>query len=65
MPIGLPATGWRLELGALLLRTETELVLKSRRVLPGRLLRSGFTFRFPTWPEAAADLCRRWREGRP
>ena len=51
-----------LELGALLLRTETELILKSRRVVPGRLLASGFAFDFPTWPEAAADLCRRWRE---
>ncbi len=58
---GLPAAGWMLEIGALFLRTETELVLKSRRVIPGRLTRSGFTFHFPTWPEAARDLCRRWR----
>jgi uncharacterized protein (TIGR01777 family) len=60
--IGLPATRWMLEVGAIFLRTETELVLKSRRVVPTRLLQSGFQFRFPTWPEAAADLCRRWRE---
>jgi NAD dependent epimerase/dehydratase family enzyme len=53
-----------LEIGAFFLRTETELVLKSRRVVPGRLLESGFVFRFPTWVEAAADLCRRWRESR-
>jgi uncharacterized protein len=59
---GLPATPWMLEVGAFLLRTETELVLKSRRVVPGRLLASGFSFEFPTWPEAARDLCRRWRE---
>jgi uncharacterized protein (TIGR01777 family) len=59
--IGLPATNWMLEIGAALLRTETELILKSRRVVPRRLLESGFTFDFPTWPEAAADLCRRWR----
>ena len=59
---GLPATRWMLELGAFFLRTETELVLKSRRVIPGRLLASGFRFDFPTWPEAAVDLCRRWRE---
>jgi uncharacterized protein (TIGR01777 family) len=59
---GLPATDWMLEVGALFLRTETELVLKSRRVVPGRLMRSGFTFRYPTWPEAAGELCRRWRE---
>jgi uncharacterized protein (TIGR01777 family) len=59
---GLPATRWMLEIGALLMRTETELILKSRRVVPGRLLQSGFEFLFPTWTEAATDLCRRWRE---
>jgi uncharacterized protein (TIGR01777 family) len=59
---GLPAAPWMLEVGAFALRTETELILKSRRVVPGRLPASGFTFDFPTWPEAAADLCRRWRE---
>ncbi len=63
-PFGLPATRLMLEIGALFLRTETELILKSRRVVPGRLLESGFTFRFPTWEEAARDLCRRWRERR-
>ena len=59
---GLPATRWMLELGAVFLRTETELILKSRRVVPGRLLAAGFTFQFPAWPAAAADLCRRSRE---
>jgi NAD dependent epimerase/dehydratase family enzyme len=43
------------------LRSEPELVLKSRRVVPGRLLQSGFQFEFPDWPEAAADLVRQWR----
>jgi hypothetical protein len=43
------------------LRTESELVLKSRRVVPGRLLASGFEFLFPEWPTAARDLVRRWR----
>jgi NAD dependent epimerase/dehydratase family enzyme len=61
--LGLPATKWMLELGAFLLRTETELILKSRRVIPGRLLESGFTFQFPNWPEAAQDLSKRWHEG--
>ncbi len=61
---GLPAPRWMLEIGALLLQTETELILKSRRVVPGRLLEHGFTFRFPTWPEAARDLCCRWRAQR-
>jgi uncharacterized protein (TIGR01777 family) len=62
--IGLPASRWMLELGAFFLRTETELILKSRRVVPGRLLESGFEFKFPKWPEAAADLCERWRASR-
>ena len=61
MPFGLPATEWMLELGAFVLRSETELMLKSRRVIPTRLLQSGFTFEFSTWPEAARDLCTRWR----
>ena len=55
--LGLPATKWMLEIGAFFMRTETELVLKSRRVVPTRLLESGFEFRFPDWPEAAVDLC--------
>ena len=59
---GLPATRWMLEVGAVFLRTETELILKSRRVVPGRLLEAGFTFEHPTWPSAARELCTRWRE---
>src|SRR5208337_4360394 len=45
--IGLPATRWMLEVGAVFLRTETELVIKSRRVIPSRLLAAGFEFQFP------------------
>jgi uncharacterized protein (TIGR01777 family) len=56
MPIGLPATEWMLEIGAFFLRTETELIFKSRRVVPGRLLTSGFEFRFPTFRQALLDL---------
>jgi len=62
--IGLPATRWMLEMGAFLLRTETELVLKSRRVVPGRLLQEGFLFDFPDWQKAAEELCARWRIAR-
>jgi uncharacterized protein (TIGR01777 family) len=61
--IGLPATEWMAEIGAMFLRSETELVLKSRRVVPGRLQEAGFTFLFPDWAEAARDLCARWRLG--
>ena len=64
IPIGLPASEWMLEVGAMLMRSETELILKSRRVVPGLLLDRGFEFRFPLWTDAAADLCRRWRESR-
>jgi len=56
MPIGLPATEWMLEIGAFFLRTETELIFKSRRVISARLPASGFTFQFPTFREAIADL---------
>ncbi len=57
--IGLPATRWMLEIGAFLMRTETELILKSRRVVPKRLLDSGFRFTFSDWPTAADELVTR------
>jgi NAD dependent epimerase/dehydratase family enzyme len=60
-PFGLPASEWMLKLGTFLMRTESELVLKSRRVVPGRLLAAGFEFLFPEWPSAARDLVARWR----
>jgi uncharacterized protein (TIGR01777 family) len=59
--IGLPAPAWMLEIGTFLLRTESELVLKSRRVVPGRLLDAGFRFLFAEWPAAARNLVARWR----
>lgn len=59
--IGLPTPAWMLEIGAWLIRTESELLLKSRRVVPGRLLDAGFEFRFPEWADAARDLVARWR----
>jgi uncharacterized protein len=57
----LPLPAAALEIGALLMSTETELILKSRRVIPTRLLEAGFKFEFPRWESAAADLARRWR----
>ncbi len=56
MPVGLPATEWMLEIGAFFLRTETELILKSRRVVPGKLLTSGFEFHFPKFHDALVAL---------
>jgi uncharacterized protein len=62
MPNGLWAPAPAIEIGSFFLRTESELVLKSRRVVPKKLLDAGFEFHFPTWPEAAHDLVHRWRE---
>ncbi|WP_067462283.1 TIGR01777 family oxidoreductase [Actinomadura macra] len=63
VPVGLPATRWMAELGALAMRSDTELLLKSRRVVPGRLLEAGFAFDHVRWPETAIDLVRRVRGG--
>ena len=57
---GLPATTRMLEIGTFLMRSETELVLKSRWVLPQRLEEEGFEFRWPGFEEALEHL-----EGRP
>ncbi|MCC7196527.1 MAG: TIGR01777 family oxidoreductase [Gemmatimonadaceae bacterium] len=62
--IGLPAFAWMIEIGAVFMRTESELVLKSRRVVPGKLLQSGFAFQYPEWPAAAKELCDAWRAAR-
>ncbi len=59
--LGMPAAEWMLAIGAVFLQTDTELILKSRRVLPGVLLDAGFDFIFPEWPRAAQNLVRRWR----
>lgn len=61
MPIGLPAAEWMLEIGAFFLRTETELIFKSRRVVSQKLADSGFSFHFPTFREALLDLEQRLR----
>jgi len=58
--IGLPSARWMVEIGAFLMQTESELVLKSRRVVPARLLAAGFEFAFPAWPAAARELVTRW-----
>ena len=55
-PLGLPAPRWLLEIGAFFLRTETELLIKSRRVAPGKLLANGFNFRHPDLLPAIEQL---------
>ncbi|KAA8785342.1 uncharacterized protein (TIGR01777 family) [Paenibacillus sp. 4624] len=54
--IGLPSPRWMLELGAIFIRTETELVLKSRWVIPDRIEKAGFTFTYASLDAALADL---------
>ena len=61
IPNGLPAPALFIHIGALLMRTEAELVLSSCRAVPRRLLDAGFEFQFPEWPEAADDLAEQWR----
>lgn len=56
MRFGLSGTSWMMEIAAFIHGTESELILKSRRVAPARLLESGFAFDFPRWSEAASDL---------
>jgi len=62
--IGVRASNWMLEVGAVFMRTETELILQSRRVVPARLLQHGFEFQFPYWRDAANELCARYRKSR-
>jgi uncharacterized protein (TIGR01777 family) len=59
--IGLPAMEWQLAIGAFFMRSETELILKSRRVVPKLLTDSGFEFGFPHWGGAVRELVSRWR----
>lgn len=61
VPVGLPATRWMAEIGAAVIGTDTELLLKSRRVVPTRLREAGFEFHFPNWAEAAQNLVERRR----
>lgn len=56
VPFGLPTTKWMLRIGAWLIGTETELILKSRRVVPTRLLESGFAFKYPSIPLALNEI---------
>lgn len=58
---GLPANRLFLEIGTFLMRTESELVLKSRRTIPRRLLEDGFRFSFADWEVAARELVTRWK----
>jgi uncharacterized protein (TIGR01777 family) len=64
VPFGLPATRRMLEVAAFVHKTEAELIIKSRRVVPGRLLAAGFQFRFPRMEDAVREIEDRLRIGR-
>jgi len=54
--IGLPLPAWLLEIGAVFIKTETELILKSRKVAPGNLLQEGYDFIHPELSEALESI---------
>lgn len=56
VPFGLPATEWMLEIGAFFMRTETELILKSRNVISDRAIKEGFKFKYSTMEECVKNL---------
>jgi uncharacterized protein (TIGR01777 family) len=64
VPAGLPATRWMAEVGAWLIRSHTELLLKSRRVVPERLLDAGFEFEHTEWQDAVGELVARRRRAK-
>jgi uncharacterized protein len=55
-PFGLPMPKWMLEIGAWMIRTETELVLKSRNVIPKRLMEAGFAYKYPDIESAITEI---------
>jgi uncharacterized protein (TIGR01777 family) len=64
VPLRLPIAAWMGWLGAFPLQTDIELMLKSRRVVPAKLLEAGFTFEHTHWDAACASLVARWRAAR-
>ncbi len=53
---GLPLPAWLLSIGAMIIKTETELILKSRWVIPEKLLQAGYTFKYPSLDEALENI---------
>jgi uncharacterized protein (TIGR01777 family) len=53
---GLPTPAWLLKIGAAIIKTETELILKSRWVVPEKLLKAGYSFQYPTLVGAIGNI---------
>lgn len=64
VPVGLPANRIMLEVGAFVLRTETELMIKSRRVIPARLASEGYAFLYPYLEDAIRELEQKTKENK-
>lgn len=62
VPFGLPSAAWMIQAGARVMKSEAELLLKSRWAAPQRLVDAGFAFTFPSWPEAISALVRQARQ---
>jgi NAD dependent epimerase/dehydratase family enzyme len=56
VPFGIPTPKFLLEIGARMIRTETELILKSRRVVPRKLRAAGFAFQYSQLDDGLGDL---------
>lgn len=56
VPLGLPAPVWLLKIGAVLIKTETELLLKSRWVVPEKLIKAGYNFKYAILSKALEDI---------
>ncbi|MHB8635333.1 MAG: TIGR01777 family oxidoreductase [Fimbriimonadaceae bacterium] len=59
--LAVPVPTWLLDIGMAMIKSESELVLKSRRVIPTRLLKAGFEFKYETWGNACKELMHRWK----
>ena len=59
IPFGISTPKWLLEIGAIIIKTETELILKSRWVIPERLLNAGFKFKYSTLDETLFDILKK------
>ena len=59
MPVGISSPTWLLEIASVFMQTETELLLKSRNVYPGKLVSAGFQFAHPNFEDALNSLIKK------
>ena len=59
IPFGIPISTFLLNIGSFIIRTETELVLKSRNVIPKKLVENGFKYKFANIDTAFQNLLKK------